>query len=197
VVAWALDAFEKSGTRSPTPVWAGPLIWVWNHTFHPRKPEKSFGEVVIPPVIKVLRKLSAVLPGAGSSLGFVRRLHDVPVEVLPLYGETFEVGRYKLSMLNEVKQGDILIGTFANLTSGVMWFDGGDHCEPINAKRTLKLELICNDENWFVSVNEPSTCAYEGVFATPIACFEAETKKFDGYKLKKLEEMAKFFHIDE
>jgi hypothetical protein len=195
IAEWAIGELQESSGNATTPVWGAPLVWVWKHTFHPKKPKKSLATLVRPSVLVGLTKLYKKIWGKEPEIRVVPRLEGVSPAALPLYGKEFESGRFKVSLLKEVKQGSVLVGTFANLTGSVMWFEKGEYCGASHADRTMKLELICNDENWFVSVTEPSTCVYEGVFGTPIACTGEQVKEVKGYKLKKLEQMAEFFHI--
>jgi hypothetical protein len=195
-VSWAIGALEirQSQDDRPAPVWAGPFIWVWRVTFRPRKPRETLSSVVAPVLVKDLKRLQAFFAVNPDAVD-VHAVKDLEPAAVALYGKEFESKGFKLSFLKEVQQRKISVGTFANFTGDVIYFHKGEHCDAINADRSFKLTMICNDENVLMSVQEPSTCVYEGVFATPIACKGTQDAGIAGYKLKRLEKMAEEFGV--
>jgi hypothetical protein len=143
-----------------------------------------------------LRRLLARAAGGAPPLPDAPALDGVDPAAVALFGREFESGVFRLSFLREVRQRETLLGAFRNATPAEMWFDGGDHCDAVNASRSFRLRLTCNDESAFMSVREPATCVYEGVFASPIACNGTEATDIAEYKLKRLEKMAQEFRID-
>jgi hypothetical protein len=91
--------------------------------------------------------------------------------------------------MKKVKHNETLIGRFANLTGNVMYFDGGENCSETNEFRTFELNLVCSDDNAFLSASAPTNCAYRGVFGTPIACNRTSADSLETVSLKKLEKL--------
>jgi protein kinase C substrate 80K-H len=50
-----------------------------------------------------------------------------------------------------------------------MIYENGGHCWNGPA-RSLKVSLVCGEDEFIVSVQEPATCVYEMEFMTPLAC---------------------------
>jgi len=50
-----------------------------------------------------------------------------------------------------------------------MFYENGGHCWN-GPSRSLKVSLVCGEDEFIVSVQEPATCVYEMEFMTPLAC---------------------------
>jgi hypothetical protein len=177
------------------PAWGRPLISLWKFTFCAREPEYSFGQVFRKSVITDLKSLANWLFEKFRKPTLSELLKGVTPAAAPLIGQAYREGGFHLTFLQEIKQEGLLLGKFVNLTGDVMWFDGGDQCWKTEAPRAFRLELVCNDENVFLAASESSPCVYEGVFATPLLCNSTHTVGIDGYKLKRLEQMAELYKL--
>jgi hypothetical protein len=177
------------------PSWAGPLVSLWKRTFNARNPRYTFGQVLRKAVIADLKKLSDWLFEKFRTPTLIEILNGVTPAAAPLRGRTYQTGEFQLTFLQKIKHGGLLLGKFANFTGDVMWFDGGDRCWKTESPRAFKLELLCNDENVFLSASESSTCVYEGIFATPLVCNSTEYIGIDNYKMKRLEAMAELYKL--
>jgi hypothetical protein len=176
------------------PNWATPFLWLWRQTFRAKASRRSFVFVARRSLARDLQKLRGRLEKRlGSRQAMLDATKRAPIAAATLYSKKFQSGEFKLSFLKRIRQEKIIVGKFANVTGNVMFFDGGEHCRAVDGPRVFRLELVCSDENRFVSAKEPTTCVYEGVFSTPIAC--TDEKDVDSLTLKKLERLAASLNI--
>jgi hypothetical protein len=171
------------------PEWAAGVAWVWQRTFNARASRRPFVFVARGSLARDLQRLQEGLEKRlGSKRAMLEAMKRAPLAAATLYAKKFRSGEFKLSFLKRIRQNAILVGKFANISGSVMLFDGGEHCWATDRPRAFRMELVCSDENEFVSTKEPTTCVYEGVFATPIVC--TDEKDVESLKLKNLEQLA-------
>ena len=83
-------------------------------------------------------------------------------------------GMFKACPFNNVSMAHRTLGRWQKPASGsslteTMEFANGDYTWDC-PKRTGRLQFVCGDANKLVSMQEPTKCTFEGVFATPCAC---------------------------
>lgn len=81
---------------------------------------------------------------------------------------------FKACPFNNVSMAHRTLGRWQKPASGsslteTMEFANGDYTWDC-PKRTGRLQFVCGDANKLVSMQEPTKCTFEGVFATPCAC---------------------------
>jgi protein kinase C substrate 80K-H len=88
---------------------------------------------------------------------------------------TYEACMFKSATQSEGYQNTVSVGHWAGFSSDYkkMLYTGGDECWNVGP-RSFTLALSCGPENVLSDGEEPATCAYEGKFATPAVCNEAE-----------------------
>mmetsp|Transcript_63227 Transcript_63227/g.173647 ORF Transcript_63227/g.173647 Transcript_63227/m.173647 type:complete len:301 (-) Transcript_63227:368-1270(-) len=109
-------------------------------------------------------------------------------------GERIGSFAYKLCPFDKLLQDGRSLGTYAGWatwtpTEGhegeryyeyAMRFGNGEVCDGVGPRSATVL-FACGEEEKMLSVSEPSTCTYEGVFSTPSACDpEALRRKDEG-----------------
>lgn len=50
-----------------------------------------------------------------------------------------------------------------------MNFDNGQYCHAFG-ERKASVDIICSSRNALISASEPSTCSYQLLFESPLAC---------------------------
>jgi hypothetical protein len=55
-------------------------------------------------------------------------------------------------------------------TSITFSYEKGTHCDVTNKERKSNVTLICDKEERFETINEPSTCIYALFIRSPLAC---------------------------
>jgi hypothetical protein len=195
-----LKGLEENDSALPNvsleyPSWSKPVVKIWRFTFRPREMRYSFGQVLRRSAVQDIKSLVEWASEKFERNNVYRLMEErkVTAAAAPLYGKKYQNGGFTLTFLQEIKQEEVLVGRLANMTDSLIWFDNGDRCWKTDNGRAFKLELICNDRNTFLSASESSTCVYEGVFATPIAC--TQTAQFDNYTLKALEKLAAIYKL--
>jgi hypothetical protein len=185
---------DRNGTTKtaskPYPSWADPIVVFWNHTFNVPHMKHAFVPVVRKCAIADLKRLKAWLEDKKAQAKLADTPEIVVPAAVPMYARVFEKEKYVLRFMKDVEHKNITIGKFKNLTDYIMWFDGGAHCPKGKGRKHFKLELVCNNVSILVSANGPDSCAYSGVFGTPVACNETLVTELENFKLKKLEKFA-------
>lgn len=109
------------------------------------------------------------------------------LEYLALKDTCFEVVdgafKYSLCILSKVTQSEVggsrnevTLGTFKKIDekyqdgiSTEMYFENGQYCHAFG-ERKAQVSVLCAARNALISAAEPSTCAYQLVFESPIGC---------------------------
>jgi predicted nucleic acid-binding Zn-ribbon protein len=109
------------------------------------------------------------------------------LEYLALKDTCFEVVdgafKYSLCILSKVTQSEVggsrnevTLGTFKRIEeryqdgiSTEMFFENGQYCHAFG-ERKAQVSVLCAARNALISAAEPSTCAYQLVFESPIGC---------------------------
>ena len=109
------------------------------------------------------------------------------LEYLALKDTCFEVVdgafKYSLCILSKVTQSEVggsrnevTLGTFNRIDekyqdgiSTEMYFENGQYCHAFG-ERKAQVSVLCAARNALISAAEPSTCAYQLVFESPIGC---------------------------
>lgn len=109
------------------------------------------------------------------------------LEYLALKDTCFEVVdgafKYSLCILSKVTQSEVggsknevTLGTFKKIeekyqdgVSTEMFFENGQYCHAFG-ERKAQVSVLCAARNALISAAEPSTCAYQLVFESPIGC---------------------------
>jgi len=109
------------------------------------------------------------------------------LEYLALKDTCYEVVdgafKYSLCVLGKVTQSEVggnrnevTLGTFKTIEekyqngiSSVIYFENGQYCHAFG-ERKAQVSVLCAARNALISAAEPSTCAYQLVFESPIGC---------------------------
>mmetsp|Transcript_77234 Transcript_77234/g.208497 ORF Transcript_77234/g.208497 Transcript_77234/m.208497 type:complete len:174 (-) Transcript_77234:28-549(-) len=93
----------------------------------------------------------------------------------PIQQYTYEVCMFDKALQKEGHSSQNL-GTFTRWEEepgagphSVMIYSGGGSCWN-GRSRSMRVRLLCGDEEYVVSVQEPSRCEYHMEFMTPLAC---------------------------
>jgi hypothetical protein len=192
--------FHRNSTE-PLPKWRGMLIRVWAVTFgfqggknpYPlsKLSEKEKTERIenierdIKNFERDIEECTQALKLASGKLPYGK----VPYELLAVYGEKYEHGRFNMTLLQRVRKDSRLIGQFAGIQGNVMTYDRGGYCWHIDRETSVDFKLVCNNENKIVMLLEPTPCEYHGVFATPAVCQKTHSKAFQNYTLEELDDI--------
>ena len=113
---------------------------------------------------------------------------QLPPEYLPLFGKEYSIeGDHTAILFKEMKQSWTSCGKFKEFSNGVVKFASGSHCWQTKSGRTTQMRLVCSSENKFISMIEASTCAYEAVFASPVACTDDDLNSLANKTLPELQ----------
>lgn len=93
---------------------------------------------------------------------------------------TGKSGKYNYNhcFFKSVDQDGTNIGHYNRTEDNVIYYTEGAQCWN-GPKRSCKVILECGDDNNVIDVREPSTCVYEMIFKTPLACSEDKKAFFD------------------
>lgn len=161
---------------------------IWTKTFSPSENRKNIFPPLSTALSKDLNRLKTFII-SHFQLELANLSEIVVPEALPLYNEEYTHSEYTLRFLRDIRQPHNLVGLFQKISNDTMYFDHGDHCWKTNRGRNIELQLICHDKNGLVRVEEPETCVYRGVFASPIGCSEGDLKYLEESNTTELEEL--------
>lgn len=116
-------------------------------------------------------------------------------EFASLYDECFskDINKYTYEFCpfdkahQKEKHSSVKLGKFTTFSIGnnndpnsktVMMFEKGQSCWQGPA-RSLKVIFECSSQHDIESVSEPSTCTYEMIFKTPLACRQVDIDRLD------------------
>lgn len=160
---------------------------IWRITFDPPKDRKAF----LPELAKsASHDINEIIHILSKKLGKYAKASNITQTTLPetlsLFDEKYKYGEYTLKFLRKVKQPHNLVGLFKNQTGNTLYFADGDVCWKTKAGREIEFKLICYNKNELIKVEEPETCIYKGLFASPIACSEEDIEKARQMSLEQL-----------
>jgi len=152
---------------------------------------KPFGVTIIDAILSDIEEYGKSHKDYYSALANLYSKGVSYVPLLPLYKTEISKTPYKVSLLDEVKDQYNTLGKFVRLENNTMIYENGDHCYVTQNNRKAEVNMQCWNEDRFLGFDEPQTCVYRILVATPAGCNKDSLIDLQKQTYKYVAELAK------
>ena len=180
--------------KTKEPMWRAVFRLIWHFTFHVPETGTTISDRLNRKTIDDIKdKISKKKDELKEFDGISDFPKDADLSFVPIYGEDYKKGDYRIDFLKEIKKNYQSIGKYNRTNGNIQYYTGGKHCKDTNEDAQTIVELVCWKRDKLASVTEISECHNHAIFGTPSVCTKESLNGIEKLPIEKLENILSSF----